>query len=211
VIRLWDNAWAEFIRFLDYDVEIRRVICSANAIASLNTRYWRAIKAAATSRRTGPLGDPIWTSSVYLDGLPSAIRVDVAQTGPICRITLKGVVMVASRRKVVAALVSAGLFATVFVGSMPTASAAQDCQTIAASPGVYTQTTVEYSNHWSISNSPTNHGYNWYLKHTNGSIEDSGYATGAIGTKTEPANDYYMQIYNSGGVLQSFYVCYAVV
>ena len=28
VIRLWDNAWAEFIPFLDYDVEIRRVICS---------------------------------------------------------------------------------------------------------------------------------------------------------------------------------------
>jgi hypothetical protein len=26
VIRLWDHAWAEFIPFLDYDVEIRRVI-----------------------------------------------------------------------------------------------------------------------------------------------------------------------------------------
>ena len=32
VIRLWDNAWTEFIPFLDYDVEIRRVICSTNAI-----------------------------------------------------------------------------------------------------------------------------------------------------------------------------------
>jgi transposase-like protein len=29
----------------DYDVEIRRVICSTNAIASLNARYRRAIKA----------------------------------------------------------------------------------------------------------------------------------------------------------------------
>ena len=28
IIRLWDNAWEEFIPFLDYDVEIRRVICS---------------------------------------------------------------------------------------------------------------------------------------------------------------------------------------
>ncbi|WP_428847318.1 IS256 family transposase [Mycolicibacterium cosmeticum] len=45
VIRLWDNAWAEFIPFLDYDVEIRRVICSTNAIESLNARYRRAIKA----------------------------------------------------------------------------------------------------------------------------------------------------------------------
>ena len=45
VIRLWDNAWSEFIPFLDYDVEIRRVICSTNAIESLNARYRRAVKA----------------------------------------------------------------------------------------------------------------------------------------------------------------------
>jgi transposase-like protein len=35
----------EFIPFLDYDVEIRRVLCSTNAIESLNARYRRAIKA----------------------------------------------------------------------------------------------------------------------------------------------------------------------
>jgi transposase-like protein len=45
VIRLWDNSWAEFIPFLDYDLEIRTVICSTNAIESLNARYRRAIKA----------------------------------------------------------------------------------------------------------------------------------------------------------------------
>jgi putative transposase len=45
VIRLWDNAWEEFIPFLDYDVEIRRVLCSTNAIESLNARYRRAIRA----------------------------------------------------------------------------------------------------------------------------------------------------------------------
>jgi putative transposase len=45
IIRLWDNAWEEFIPFLDYNVEIRRVICSTNAIESLNARYRRAIKA----------------------------------------------------------------------------------------------------------------------------------------------------------------------
>ena len=45
VVRLWDNAWAEFIPFLDYDVEIRRVICSTNAIESLNARYRRAVRA----------------------------------------------------------------------------------------------------------------------------------------------------------------------
>ncbi|MEU1527835.1 IS256 family transposase [Nocardia rhamnosiphila] len=45
IVRLWNNAWEEFIPFLDYDVEIRRVICSTNAIESLNARYRRAIKA----------------------------------------------------------------------------------------------------------------------------------------------------------------------
>jgi len=41
----WDNAWEEFIPFLDYDIEIRRVLCSTNAIESLNARYRRAIRA----------------------------------------------------------------------------------------------------------------------------------------------------------------------
>ncbi|GAA1390279.1 IS256 family transposase [Pseudonocardia kongjuensis] len=42
---LWTRAWTEFVPFLDYDVEIRRVICSTNAIESLNTRYRRAVRA----------------------------------------------------------------------------------------------------------------------------------------------------------------------
>jgi putative transposase len=42
---LWTRAWSEFVPFLDYDVEIRRVICSTNAIESLNARYRRAVRA----------------------------------------------------------------------------------------------------------------------------------------------------------------------
>ncbi|WP_438803332.1 IS256 family transposase [Frankia gtarii] len=45
IIRLWRNAWEEFIPFLDYDVEIRKVICTTNAIESLNARYRRAVRA----------------------------------------------------------------------------------------------------------------------------------------------------------------------
>ena len=45
MVRLWRNAWTEFIPFLDYDVEIRRMICSTNAIESLNSRYRRAVRA----------------------------------------------------------------------------------------------------------------------------------------------------------------------
>jgi hypothetical protein len=38
-------AWNEFIPFLDYDVEIRTMICSTNAIESLNARCRRAVRA----------------------------------------------------------------------------------------------------------------------------------------------------------------------
>jgi len=45
IIRLRENAWSEFIPFLDYGLEIRKVICSTSAIESLNARDRRAIKA----------------------------------------------------------------------------------------------------------------------------------------------------------------------
>ncbi len=45
MVRLWRNTWEEFIPFLDYNIEIRRMICSTNAIESLNARYRRAIPA----------------------------------------------------------------------------------------------------------------------------------------------------------------------
>ena len=45
IIKLWRSAWEEFIPFLDYDVEIRKIICSTNAVESLNGRYRRAVRA----------------------------------------------------------------------------------------------------------------------------------------------------------------------
>jgi putative transposase len=45
IVRLWDNAWPEFVPFLAFDPEIRRVICSTNAIESVNARIRRAVKA----------------------------------------------------------------------------------------------------------------------------------------------------------------------
>jgi len=42
---LWMNAWTEFVPFLDYDLEIRQVLCSTNAIESLNARFRRAVRA----------------------------------------------------------------------------------------------------------------------------------------------------------------------
>ena len=45
ITRLRENAREQFIPFLDYDLEIRTVLCSTNAIESLNARYRRAVRA----------------------------------------------------------------------------------------------------------------------------------------------------------------------
>ncbi len=45
IIRLWTNAWAEFVPFLQFDTEIRKVICTTNAIESINSRIRRAVNA----------------------------------------------------------------------------------------------------------------------------------------------------------------------
>ena len=45
IIRLWEHAWAEFVPFLAFDLEIRTVIATTNAIESLNARFRRSVKA----------------------------------------------------------------------------------------------------------------------------------------------------------------------
>jgi transposase-like protein len=45
IVRLWQNSWSEFVPFLDYSPEIRRVLYSTNAIESLNARLRRSVKA----------------------------------------------------------------------------------------------------------------------------------------------------------------------
>jgi putative transposase len=54
IISLWRSAWQEFIPFLDYDIEIRKIICSTNAIESLNARYRRAVRARGHFRPSRP-------------------------------------------------------------------------------------------------------------------------------------------------------------
>jgi len=45
IIRLWENAWAEFVPFLQFDKEIRRIVCTTNAIESVNARIRKAVRA----------------------------------------------------------------------------------------------------------------------------------------------------------------------
>ncbi|MFK0193951.1 IS256 family transposase [Kitasatospora sp. NPDC090308] len=44
IVRLWENAWAEFVPFLSFDAEVRRVICTTNAIESVNARIRKAVR-----------------------------------------------------------------------------------------------------------------------------------------------------------------------
>lgn len=46
ITRKWEQAWAESVPFLAFDREIRSVICSTNAIESINARYRRAANAS---------------------------------------------------------------------------------------------------------------------------------------------------------------------
>ncbi len=45
IVRLWENAWEEFTPFLRFDTENRRIVCTTNAIESVNARIRRAVKA----------------------------------------------------------------------------------------------------------------------------------------------------------------------
>lgn len=45
IVRLWENAWEEFTPFLRFETEIRRIVCTTNAIESVNARIRRAVKA----------------------------------------------------------------------------------------------------------------------------------------------------------------------
>jgi transposase-like protein len=54
IVKLWENAWEEFTPFLRFDTEIRRIVCTTNAIESVNARIRRAVKAAGTSPTSRP-------------------------------------------------------------------------------------------------------------------------------------------------------------
>jgi len=44
-VKLWHDAWEQFTPFLAWDKEIRKIICTTNAIESLNVRYRGAVNA----------------------------------------------------------------------------------------------------------------------------------------------------------------------
>ena len=45
IIKLWEHAWSEFVPFLQFDTSIRTVVCTTNAMESVNARIRRAVNA----------------------------------------------------------------------------------------------------------------------------------------------------------------------
>lgn len=39
IIRLWENAWAEFVPFLGFDREIRRIACTIESVNAFDIRF----------------------------------------------------------------------------------------------------------------------------------------------------------------------------
>src|SRR5690242_12970386 len=54
IIRMWEFAWAEFVPLLTFDTEIRKVVCSTNAIESVNAASAAPSGPVATSRTRPP-------------------------------------------------------------------------------------------------------------------------------------------------------------
>lgn len=44
MISSWENSWAEFVPFLEFPPELRRIVYTTNAIESLNARFRRAVR-----------------------------------------------------------------------------------------------------------------------------------------------------------------------
>lgn len=44
IIQSWESSWGEFVPFLEFPVELRKIVYTTNAIESLNARFRRAVR-----------------------------------------------------------------------------------------------------------------------------------------------------------------------
>jgi putative transposase len=63
IIKVWEKVWPEFLPFLQFDTSIRMVVCTTNAIESINSRIRRAVNARGHFLPSRPrLNACIWRS-----------------------------------------------------------------------------------------------------------------------------------------------------
>src|SRR6266571_1703561 len=106
IIRLWENAWAEFVPFLAYSPEIRKVLYSTNAIESVHARLRRSVRARSLPDRTGgdemlvprrpqprPYGSRPTTMEHALEARPQRLRHHLRRPNrQHCQLTMPDVV-----------------------------------------------------------------------------------------------------------------------
>jgi putative transposase len=44
MIASWENSWQEFVPFLEFPLELRKIVYTTNSIESLNARFRRAVR-----------------------------------------------------------------------------------------------------------------------------------------------------------------------
>lgn len=91
---------------------------------------------------------------------------------------------------------------------------ATGCQRVPATgyigQGVFSQTTFEYTNYWSWSDSSSGQSFTWYIKKTDGSTQAYASSFGGGGSWSGPANVYQWKVQNNGSAPQAWNVCYDV-
>lgn len=60
IVRMWEHAWSEFVPFLNFDPEIRTVICTTNAIEA-STRGSAELSRRGDTSRTSRLHSNAYT------------------------------------------------------------------------------------------------------------------------------------------------------
>jgi hypothetical protein len=98
IIRLWTNAWAEFVPFPQFDTEIRTIICTTNAIESINAGSGARSTPAATSPPSKPpsradMTGPDGITRLYQFHSREFLRVGIGVAAEILRVIHEGGLM----------------------------------------------------------------------------------------------------------------------
>lgn len=86
------------------------------------------------------------------------------------------------------------------------------CQRVPAtgyiSPGVYAQTTSQYSTFWEWSAASAADPFHWYIFTGGGTLKAHGASGGGGGSRSVSANVHYWKVQNQGTVPQAWEVCW---
>ena len=88
IVRLWEQAWAEFVPFLAFDAEIRTIVCSTNVIEGVNARIMKGYPPFSADAPVFGKHPPVADRSIGLDGdgpgdPKTRSRQERASAGPV--------------------------------------------------------------------------------------------------------------------------------